>query len=100
MWDVTTGDKVCRSHIYFAPGFFLVIGLYVPSLVEVMGFLVMVGVVYFVRSKLLPEGEPDTRTRKLLILAGVLAVVLVVTVPFSLDGGLFRMTELTLRLLF
>ena len=81
-------------------GEWAMLGVYMPSLVQMAGFLVMVLVAYSVRSRLLPQDEPDTRTRKLLVLAGVLVVVLVVAVPLSLGGGLFRMAELSLRLLF
>ena len=76
------------------------LGVFVPSLVEIAGFLLMVLAAYLVRSKLLPRDEPDKRVRKLLVLAGAVLVVLVVTVPWSLGGGLLRMGELTLKVFF
>ena len=55
------------------PGEWALLGIYAPVATQMLGLLFMVAVAYFLRRGLLPPGEKDTRTRKVLVLAAALA---------------------------
>ena len=81
------------------PGNWAMLGLYASAFTELLGFLLMVVVAYILRQRLLPPTEPDTRTRKILVLAAVTAIAFVVVIPLTLDGLLFRMVQVSWQLL-
>ena len=81
------------------PGEWAMVGLYAPLVAQWLGHLLLVVAAYVIRQRLLPETEPDTRTLKLLVMAAALAIILVMAVPLSLDGFLFRMVKISLDLL-
>lgn len=80
------------------PGEWAMLGLYLPAVTQWLGLLLMVVVAYFLRLRLLPIEEPDTRERKTLALAAVVAIALIVVIPLSLDGFLLRMIQLSFQL--
>jgi len=79
------------------PGEWAKAGLYFPLLVQWLGHLLMVGVAYFIRQRLLPLGGKDTRTRKLLAFGSALAIVLVVVVPLSFGTDLLNTVRVVLK---
>ena len=74
-------------------------GLFAPHIVQWLGHTLLVAAAYLIRQRLLPQTEPDTRTLKLLVMAAALAIILVMAVPLSLDGSLFKMVKIYLDLL-
>ena len=81
------------------PGDWAMLGLHAKVFTQLLGYILMVAVAYFLRRKLLPPEQGDTTTRSILLLAAVSAIVLVVTIPLALDGNLLRLFRLAAKLL-